>query len=89
MSNLINFSYVKLNGSTSYRTVYVLGKPSNKYSAIDLSELSIDDQLEFANEADKLYKEYQEKFKTLQASFDVKHNFRQFLESGVSEIEEL
>jgi len=88
----ITFNYTKKDGSTSERTLLVSVEPkpaTDKYAGIDLSELSPEDGSEFAARSNLLLDKYLEGMKELQAEFDLKHNYRQFLESGMSDVIEI
>lgn len=86
----ITFDYTKKDGSTSERTLLALVTPGgDKYAGIDISELDPKAGAEFVNKYEQLHNEFLEAVKTLQADYDLKHNYRQFLVSGMSNIEEI
>jgi hypothetical protein len=88
----ITFDYTKKDGSTSERTLLALVEPhpaTDKYAGIDLSELAPEKALEFVNKYDQLYEEYLEATRQLQVQYDVKHNYRQFFEAGMSNVIEI
>lgn len=84
---LAKFEYTDTKGKTTQREVFVLGMPTNKLNGIDVTELSVEDQALFAFEYDMLVEEFHKKVDALKARFDVKHNFRQFLETGIKALE--
>ena len=88
----LTFNYTKKDGSTSERTLLVLAEPkpaSDKYSGIDITDLDPDMGSEFVTRYESIHEAYLESLKKLQAEFDVKHNFRQFFESGMSDVIEI
>jgi len=88
----ITFNYTKKDGSTSERTLLVSVEPkpaTDKYAGIDLSELSPEDGSEFSVRYEEMHNKYLNDVKELQAEFDLKHNYRQFLESGMSDVIEI
>lgn len=84
---LAKFEYTDTKGKTTQREVFVLGMPTNKLNGIDVSELSQEEQAVFSFEYDVLVEEFHKKVDELKARFDVKHNFRQFLETGIKNLE--
>jgi hypothetical protein len=85
----ITFNYTKKDGSTSERTLLALVTPSKMYSGIDLSNLSPEQGAEFVNRYEELHADFMAEVQELQAEFDLKHNYRQFLESGMSDVIEI
>lgn len=82
----LTFTYTKADGSTSERTLFAMVTPGNKYAGIDMTMMEPNEAAAFAQAAGEAYEEYLSKLEVLKAEFDVKHNYRQFLESGVSKI---
>lgn len=86
----ITFNYTKKDGSTSERTLLALVTPGgNMYAGIDLSSLAPELGAEFVNRYESLYNDFLAEVKELQAEFDLKHNYRQFLQDGMSDIIEI
>ncbi len=85
----ITFYYTKKDGSTSERTLLALVTPGNMYAGIDLSSLDPESGAEFVRRYEELHADFMAEVKELQAEFDLKHNYRQFLESGMSDIIEI
>lgn len=88
----ITFNYTKKDGSTSERTLAVMVEPhpaTDKWAGIDISELDPVDGIAFVFRLDELHAKYMEDVKKLQAEFDLKHNYRQFLASGMSDVIEI
>lgn len=86
----LTFTYTKKDGSVSERTLLAMVVPNDKYYAgVDVSELDPVVANEFVKEADSLHKQYLADLQALQTKFDLKHNFRQFLASGVSDVTEI
>ena len=84
---LAKFEYTDTKGKTTQREVFVLGMPTNKLNGIDVSELSEEEQAVFAFEYDMLVEQFHKQVDELKARFDVVHNFRQFLETGIKDLE--
>lgn len=83
----LTFKYTKKDGSVSERTLLALVTPGgDKYAGIDLTMMEPADAAQFVRAVQELYDEYLENLKALQAKFDLTHNYRQFLESGMSEV---
>lgn len=86
----ITFNYTKKDGSTSERTLLALVTPGgDKYAGIDLSELSPEQAAEFAQLAAQLHDAYIMKLQALQADFNLRFDYKQFLVSGMSNITEI
>jgi hypothetical protein len=85
----LTFSYTKKDGSTSERTLLALVTPGKMYAGIDISSLAPEQGAEFVNRYEELHADFMAEVKELQAEFDVKHNYRQFLEEGMSDIIEV
>lgn len=86
----ITFNYVKKDGSTSERTLLAMVVPGgDKYAGVDVSELSPIQAAEFMQGAARIHEHYLDALKSLQAEFDLKHSYRQFLTSGMSNITEI
>lgn len=86
----ITFNYTKKDGSTSERTLVTMVTPGgDKYAGIDVSELSPEEGAEFAKLAQQLHDSYILKLQALQADFDLRFNYKQFLVSGMSNITEI
>lgn len=85
----LTFKYTKADGSVSERTLLAQGFPSDKYSGVDMTMMEPQDAANFAKLATQLHDAFIMSLRQLQADFDVKHNYRQFLASGVSELSEV
>jgi hypothetical protein len=83
---LANFQYTDLKGKQSPRKVLIISTPTNKLSGIDVTEYTDEDIAEFAVEYDKLHEEFLEGVEHLKIIMDMKHNYRQFLEIGITEL---
>jgi hypothetical protein len=83
---LATFGYTDLKGKKSNRVILVSSMPSNKLSGIDVTELSDEEVGTFANKYDSLHDEFIAKVQELKASYDLKFNYRQFLESGITDL---
>lgn len=80
---LATFTYTDLKGKTTSRKLMVLTEPSNKYFGVDVSELDDEQIALLFNELDLLDSQYTQSLDKILQEYDVKYNFRQFLESGV------
>ena len=86
----ITFNYTKKDNSASERTLLAVVTPGgDKYAGIDISELTPEQGAEFVNMAKQLHETYLMKLQALQADFDLRFNYRQFLVSGMSDITEI
>lgn len=85
----LTFTYTKADGSSSERTLFAMVTPGNKYAGIDMTMMEPNEAAMFADKAAELHAEFVSNMQKLQAEFDLKHNYRQFLESGVSKINKI
>lgn len=76
--NILTFNYTKDNGKQSDRVLAVMVKPNTMYEGIDISELDMHTQGEFAEEINHIQETYLAALEAVKASFDVKHNYRRF-----------
>ena len=81
MKNLIAFTYVKGNGEISDRIAYVVAKPTDNYSMIDLTDLSDADRADIIARYEKLRKDMSAFYATVP--------FKYFKDKGISDIIEL
>ncbi len=85
----LTFKYTKKDGSVSERTLLAMITPTDKYAGIDVSELDPKVAAQFIKEMQLAHDEYIDYIRHIQESFDLKHNYRQFLESGMSDITQI
>ena len=88
----LTFTYTKKDGSVSDRTILALSEPkpaSDKYAGIDITGIDPDTAAEFVIRYEELHTKYLEDVAKLQAEFDLKHKYRQFFESGMSDVIEI
>lgn len=86
----ITFDYVKKDGSTSDRTLLALVTPGkNMYAGIDISDLDPVEGAEFIGRYEELHNKFLQEAKSLQAEFDLTHNYRQFIVEQMSNITEI
>lgn len=85
----ITFVYRKPDNSISERTLLALVTPTDKYAGIDISALSPELGADFVNRYESLSADFMAEVKELQAGFDLKHSYRQFSASGMSDIIEI
>ena len=78
------FTYTDAKGKVTDRKVLVIQEPSNKLMGIDVSELSEADRDDFAKGYDEIHQEFLKVIEVLKNNFDVKHNFRQFIDTNIS-----
>lgn len=84
---LAKFTYTDAKQRITQRKVLIQSEPSNKYSGIDVSDFSAEEISSFALYVDSVYVEYLNKLEALKVEFDIKHNYRQFLETNMSNVE--
>ncbi len=80
------FTYTKPNGDVSKRTLVELVAPSDSHEGIDVSELDMDTYAEFIAEMSAVEKQIYEMRTELYAKFDLKHNYRKFLPSRMTDV---
>ncbi len=85
----LTFKYTKKDNSVSERTLLAMVTPGDKYAGIDVSELDPYMAGKFMEEAEAAHAEYVAHLTCIQAKYDLVHNYRQFLASGVSELSEI
>jgi hypothetical protein len=86
----IAFSYKKKsNNEVSERLLMVLKEPEKDFSGIDLSELEVNDALQFVHKYELLQEEFLKAAKQLQAEYDLTHNYRKFLSENMSNVTEV
>lgn len=74
----MDFTYTKPNSPAKARTLLVLGKPSQNYFGIDMSDMLTDEYHAFSTEFNQLQREFEQKKADLMARYDLKYNYRQF-----------
>lgn len=85
----LTFTYTKKDGSTSTRTLLSLVVPGDKYAGIDVSDLDANEAEVFISAMAALHNKFLGDMLELQRRADLKHNYRQFLASGMSNITEI
>lgn len=85
----ITFTYTKKDGSISSRTLLAQVTPGDKYAGIDISDMDPNEAQNFVSDMHFEYGEYLTIVAKRVAAYDLKHNYRQFLASGMSNIEEI
>ncbi len=86
--NIITFNYTKADGKQSKRVMSPVVIPNKMYEGIDLSELSAEDQVMYVKELGKLHDFHMERIAALQAEFDLKHKYRRFDPSKMTNVVE-
>lgn len=83
---LIEFVYTKDTGKQSSRAIIELSQPSKFVEGIDISELDTNEFAAFCQEFGELKrKQYEETMQVL-TKFDLKHNYRRFDPSKMTDI---
>lgn len=80
------FKYTKANGITSERTVLVTQEPTKHLSGIDVTEMDDDMYFEYVNEVQSMITRHKEEMIALGTKFDLKHNFRQFIQENITDM---
>lgn len=80
------FTYTKLNGEVSQRTVVELVSPTEHIEGIDVSDLDLDSYAEFTKQLNELEKEIYNKRIELYAQFDLTHNYRRFIPGRMTNV---
>ena len=83
---LMQFMYTKSNGDTSERALVVTQEPSQLVSGIDVSELPEVEFEQFTREMRELKNRQHEEMMLLVAKHDLKHNYRQFTPSKMTNV---
>ena len=83
------FNYLDLKGKQSVRTALVIQEPCEKIMAVDISELSEEDQVDFANQYKALRETFLSQVKALENSFELYYRLRQFFPDQMDISEEL
>ena len=84
--NLLDFEYTKADGKKSQRLIASFATESTNVSGIDLEELSTDERALFLKEYMELLEVQKEATNKLLAKHDLKHSYRMFKRSGMSDI---
>ena len=85
----LTFKYTKDDGSVSDRTLLAITTPSDRYAGIDVSSLEPNMGARFIADVMAAHDEFIEEMRALQIKYDLKHNYRQFLVSKMSEVDEI
>jgi len=80
------FTYTKPNGDVSQRTLVELVTPTEFCEGVDVSEMDMDSYAEFVAKLSQLEKEIYNKRTELYAEFDLKHNYRRFVPSRMTDV---
>jgi hypothetical protein len=82
----MQFMYTKANGDTSERAVLVTQEPTHLIGGIDVSELPETEFEAFTREMRELKNRQHEELLLLTAKHDLKHNYRQFTPSKMTNV---
>jgi hypothetical protein len=85
----LTFKYTKADGSVSYRTLLVMVSPNTMYEGLDISELEPLEMADVEVEINKAYNRYLSDIADIKQEFDIKHNYRRFDPSKMTEVNEL
>ncbi|NDB57391.1 hypothetical protein EB001_02900 [bacterium] len=85
----LTFKYTKADGSVSYRTLLVMVSPNTMYEGLDISELEPLEMADVEVEINKAYSKYLSDIADIKQEFDIKHNYRRFDPSKMTEVNEL
>lgn len=86
MVTIKDFTYTKENGDVSDRVVVLLSQPSNNMLGIDITHLDEEESDNFIEEFKELKLAQRAQEAELLDKHDLKHNYRSFKLSGVSNI---
>ena len=82
----IEFKYTKDNGDISSRALVVTQEPTDLFSGIDVTELPELEFEQFTREMRELKNRQHEEMLELVAKHDLKHNYRQFTPSKMTNV---
>jgi hypothetical protein len=80
------FTYTKLDGKVSQRTVLELVTPTEHIEGIDVSNLDMDSYAQFVQKLKTIEDELNSRRMTLYADFDLQHNYRRFVPSRMTNV---
>lgn len=80
------FTYTKPNGEVSQRTLVELVAPTDAHEGIDVTELDMDTYADFVAELSTIEKQIYEMRTNLYLKYDLKHNYRKFLPSRMTDV---
>lgn len=83
----MDFTYKKVSGDTSVRTVAVLSEPNTHVEGIDISQLDNDELIDFVSAYNNLLDNYNQQQLNLLKKFDLKNNYRKFKPEQMSDVE--
>lgn len=84
---LLNFTYTKDTGETSNRVLMPISTPSPNFFGVDLTDLDDEAVVAFALEYEEALNEFKKKAAEILAKHDLTHNYRNFAEYNMSEVE--
>lgn len=87
----LTFTYTKKDGSVSSRTMLALVTPNKgeHFAGIDVSELDATEAADFVAECKEAHSKYLAELQAIQESYDLKHNYRQFIAANMTAITEI
>ena len=75
---ILTFTYTKADGSVSNRVLAVAVSPTHLYAGTDLSSLTQEEQVMFANRFNELHEQYVSAVTELKEEFDLYYTYRKF-----------
>jgi len=84
---LVEFTYIKTDGSTSQRAVVELVQPTQFFEGIDVSHMGHDELAEFCSEFGAMKAAQHEQTLSLLNQFDLKHNYRRFIPEKMASVQ--
>lgn len=84
--NIITFTYTKTDGSKSKRVLSPSVFPNTMYEGTDISELSMEEQVDYVQALGTLHDEYLAKVSDLNVIFDVNNRYRRFDPSKMTDV---
>lgn len=83
---LIEFTYIKADGSKSERAVVELVKPTKFVEGIDVTQMPEQDFAHFCREFSLMKAAQHEETIALLEQFDLKHNYRRFIPEQMQQV---
>jgi hypothetical protein len=83
---IMEFTYTKTNGTESQRSVMITNQPTDYVEGIDLTELDVETQVDFAEEYNLIYDQFRQQQLNLMSKYDVEHNYRKFIPGSMTDV---
>jgi hypothetical protein len=85
----IQFTYTKEDGSVSQRIVHLTKEPGTMFAGVDISEMDLNSQANYVNEMKNAEEIYKEMIAQINAEFETKHKYRNFIAARMTDIKAL